>query len=60
VIVGVKGEPPKNLADFYRKVWAQGDAGVSVPLEVLQDSAVRRVEVKSINRLDHLKLKSTF
>jgi S1-C subfamily serine protease len=60
VIVGVKGEPPKNLADFYRKVWAQGDAGVSVPLEVLQDSAVRRVEVKSINRLDHLKLKSSF
>jgi len=60
VIVGVKGEPPKNLADFYRKVWAQGDAGVDVALEVLQDSAVRRVEIKSINRLDHLKLKSTF
>jgi S1-C subfamily serine protease len=60
VIVGVKSEPPKNLADFYRKVWAQGDAGVSVPLEVLQDSEVRRVEIKSINRLDHLKLKSTF
>src|SRR5499426_4240244 len=60
VIVGVKGEPPKNLADFYRKVWAQGDAGVSVPLEVLQDSAVRRVDIKSINRLDHLKLKSSF
>jgi S1-C subfamily serine protease len=60
VIVGVKGEPPKNLADFYRKVWAQGDAGVNVPLEVLQDSAVRRVEIKSINRLDHLKLKSSF
>jgi S1-C subfamily serine protease len=60
VIVGVKGEPPRNLADFYRKVWAQGDAGVSVPVEVLQDSEVRRVEIKSINRLDHLKLKSTF
>jgi serine protease Do len=60
VIVGVKGEPPRNLADFYRKVWAQGDAGVSVPLEVLQDSEVRRVEIKSINRLDHLKLKSSF
>jgi S1-C subfamily serine protease len=60
VIVGVKGEPPKNLADFYRKIWAQGDAGVNVPLEVLQDSAVRRVEIKSINRLDHLKLKSSF
>src|SRR3954466_14950024 len=22
VVVGVNGEPPKNLADFYRKVWA--------------------------------------
>jgi S1-C subfamily serine protease len=60
VIVGVNGEPPKDLADFYRKVWAQGSAGVTVALDVLQDSQVRRFEVKSINRLDHLKLKSTF
>jgi hypothetical protein len=27
---------------------------------VLQDSQVKRLDVKSINRLDHLKLKSTF
>jgi S1-C subfamily serine protease len=60
MIVGVKGEPPKNLADFYRKVWAQGDAGVNVPLDVLQDNEVRRVDIRSINRLDQLKLKSTF
>jgi serine protease Do len=60
VILGVRGEPPKNLADFYRKVWAQGDAGVSVSLDVLQDSEIRRVDIKSINRLDHLRLKSTF
>ena len=60
VIVGVNGEPAKDLADFYRKVWARGPAGVDVPLDVLQESQVRRVEVKSINRLDHLKLKSTF
>lgn len=59
VIVGVNGEPPKSLADFYRKVWAQGGAGATVPIDVLQDSQVRRVEVKSINRLDHLKLKTT-
>ncbi len=25
LIVGVNGEKPRNLADFYRKVWAQGD-----------------------------------
>jgi S1-C subfamily serine protease len=60
VIVGVSGEPAKSLADFYRKVWAQGTAGATVALDVLQDSQVRRFEVKSINRLDHLKLKSTF
>jgi hypothetical protein len=48
------------LADFYRKVWAQGAAGATVALDVLQDSQVRRFEVKSINRLDHLRLKSTF
>ena len=60
VIVGVNGEPPKSLADFYRKVWAQGAAGINIPLDVLQDSQVRRVNVTSANRLDHLKLKSTF
>jgi S1-C subfamily serine protease len=60
VIVGVNGEQPKSLGDFYRKVWAQGPAGASVPLDVLQDNQVRRLDVKSINRLDHLKLKSTF
>jgi S1-C subfamily serine protease len=60
VIVGVNGEHPKSLADFYRKVWAQGSAGAAVVLDVLQQSQVRRIDVKSINRLDHLKLKSTF
>ena len=60
VVVGVNGEQPRSLADFYRKVWGQGAAGAMVPLDVLQDSQVRRVDIRSINRLDHLKLKSTF
>jgi len=60
IIVGVAGEAPKNLADFYRKVWAVGGAGVTVPLDVLQNQEKRHIDVKSINRLDDLKLKSTF
>jgi S1-C subfamily serine protease len=60
VIVGVNGETPKSLADFYRKVWATGEAGVTVPLDVMQNQEKRHIEVKSINRLDHLKLNSTF
>lgn len=60
VIVGVEGAQAKSLAEFYRKVWAQGPAGASVPLDVLDDNKVRRIDIQSINRLDHLKLKSTF
>jgi hypothetical protein len=55
----VKGDAPKSLADFYRKVWAIGPAGTDIPLDILQGSETRRVGVKSINRLDHLKLKSS-
>jgi serine protease Do len=58
-IVGVAGEPPRSLADFYRKVWASGTAGATVPLDVEQGGEKRRIDVKSMNRLDHLKLKST-
>ena len=58
-IVGVAGEPPRSLADFYRKIWATGAAGATVPLDVEQGGEKRRIGVKSINRLDHLKLKST-
>lgn len=60
IIHGVNGEKPKSLADFYRKVWARGPAGTSVPLDVEQGGETRRFDVPSINRLDHLKLKSTF
>jgi hypothetical protein len=59
--VGVANEPAKTLAEFYRKVWAQGGAGAAIPLDVQHGGGeTRRVDVKSINRLDHLKLKSTF
>ena len=60
ILVGVAGEPAKGLADFYRKVWAWGGAGTTVPLDVLRDGQAKRIDVESMNRLDHLKLKSTF
>jgi S1-C subfamily serine protease len=60
IIVGVAGEPAKTMAEFYRKVWARGNAGTTVPVDVLQDNAVKRIDVTSMNRLDHLKLKSSF
>ena len=60
IILAVNGEIPKSLPDFYRKIWSQGAAGADIPLEVLQNHQRRSLEVHSINRLDHLKLRSTF
>ena len=60
VIVGIDGDRTRTLGDFYRRLWASGAAGVAVPLDVLSSGERRRVEVQSINRLDSLKLKSTF
>ena len=60
VIFRIAGATPKDLADFYRKLWALGQAGAVVPLEVERGSDLRKFEVPSMNRLDHLKLKSTF
>lgn len=59
IVIGVNGEPAAGLADFYRKVWKQGAAGVTVKLDLLQENVTRSIDVKSMNRLDHLKLKST-
>ena len=55
VIAGLDGEPLKDLADFYRKIWALGPAGAIVSLDVVQGMQLRRLDVKSIHRLDHLK-----
>jgi serine protease Do len=60
MILGVNGEPVSHLPEFYRKLYAQGDAGTLVALDVLKDNEKRRIDVKSINRLDHLRLKSSF
>jgi S1-C subfamily serine protease len=60
IVVGVNGETPTSMADFYRKMWALGGAGVTVPLNVMQGTQTRRIEMKSMDRLDHLRLKTTF
>src|SRR5215471_3397909 len=60
IILAVNGETPKDLPDFYRKIWSQGDAGADVPLDVLHNHQRLTLHVRSINRLDLLKLKTTF
>jgi hypothetical protein len=56
----VAGEEVTSLADFYRKVWARGAAGVEVPLRVLQGMQMKDVAVRSIDRIDYFRQKPSY
>ncbi|MBP2314520.1 S1C family serine protease [Azospirillum soli] len=60
LIVGVGGQRFKNLADFYRKLWGLGPAGVAVPLEVMRGAKLEPVTVPSADRYRTLKLNPSF
>ncbi len=55
VIWAVRDESVDGLADFYRKVWASGDAGVEIAIELLRDGRTVWVRVKSADRASFLK-----
>lgn len=58
-IVGVGGQRFTGLADFYRKLWGLGPAGVVVPLELMRGSRLEPVAVTSADRLRSLRLNPT-
>jgi S1-C subfamily serine protease len=55
IVLAVGGEEVTTLADFYRKVWARGAAGVEVPLKVLQGAQVKDLTVRSIDRVEYFR-----
>jgi S1-C subfamily serine protease len=60
VVLGVGGAPVRDLADFYRKLWATGDAGSEVGLMLLHGTGSRQVTIRSVDRHSHLRLKRTY
>jgi S1-C subfamily serine protease len=50
ILLKVGGQSVGGLAEFYRKMWDLGAAGVDVPLLVLQGSELREVVVRSGDR----------
>ncbi len=60
IIVGVRGETIKNQADFYRRLWASGDAGAEVVLDVLKGTEVKKLGVRSIDRDTYLRPKPVY
>jgi S1-C subfamily serine protease len=57
LILTVKGTAVNGLADFYRKVWALGNAGVDVPLSILRETRILNVTIHSTDRYQFLLLK---
>jgi S1-C subfamily serine protease len=55
VILEVGGQPVSGVAEFYRRVWSKGPAGVEVRLRVLQGSRIRNITVESADRNQRLK-----
>lgn len=60
IVMGVGGEEVGSLAEFYRKVWSRGEAGVEVPLRVLQGMQMKDITVRSIDRLQYFRQKSSY
>ncbi|MCB1498372.1 MAG: serine protease [Bauldia sp.] len=56
MILAVSGTEVSTLAAFYRRLWALGAAGVSVPLTVFHDGAVIDILLESGDRNRFLKV----
>jgi serine protease Do len=59
VITGVNGDAVRTQADFYDAIWKRGAAGITVNLTVTRAGEEQRVKVKSIDRMDFLKPRTT-
>jgi S1-C subfamily serine protease len=55
IVLSVAGKEVRDLAGFFRRVWAQGAAGVEVPISVYRDGDTLDVKVKSSERNRFLK-----
>jgi len=55
IVIAVGEDRVATLAEFYRKVWALGTAGVEVPLRVLRGGEVRELRLRSVDRLSYFR-----
>jgi S1-C subfamily serine protease len=60
IIVGIGGDRLKGQADFYTKLWATGNAGIEISIDVLKGNRVENFRVKSINRERYFRPKPVY
>jgi S1-C subfamily serine protease len=51
ILIAVAGEKATALGDVWRRIWAQGPAGVEIPLLIERQDRVLEVRIKSADRL---------
>jgi S1-C subfamily serine protease len=55
LIAQVDNQTIGTLAQFYRRLWSLGPAGVAVPLSVIRGGTRLHINVRSVDRMDLLK-----
>jgi S1-C subfamily serine protease len=60
VLLAVDGTQVGSLAELYRRIWALGDPGVTVPLRVMRRDRILELSVPSVDRMRWLRLKQSY
>jgi len=56
IIAAAGGKPVVSMADFYRKVWAQGEPGDTISITVIKGTDIRKLTIRSGDRYQWLRL----
>lgn len=59
IILGVGSDAVRTQAQFYERVWDRRRAGDEVPLKVLQGVDVKEIRIRSIDRIEYFRPRST-
>lgn len=57
IIAAAGGIPVVSMADFYRKIWAQGQPGDMISITVVRESGVHEMSIRSGDRYQWLRLR---
>jgi S1-C subfamily serine protease len=55
IVLSVAGKDVRDLAGFFRRIWAQGQAGVEVPMAIYREGETMQLRIKSGERNKFLK-----
>lgn len=60
IILGVANQPVADLEALYRRIFAVGPAGTTIPLRVLQGQEIRDFAVPSVDRHTYMRASPTY